>query len=102
MGGGEGIGMGVEVAINAEGEIVSGAAGGGRSGGAVVTDRGSGVLTGEGIGGMDVTVAGEAEARGVRAAVDSGGGRLAAGITRHTPSPRADGATAAVVVTHLG
>jgi len=65
--GGGGVGVSVEVAGVAEEEIVGGAAEGG-GGVAVVANLEAEVLEGEGVGGVDVVVAEEAEFGGVGSA----------------------------------
>lgn len=56
------------VAVGAEEEVIGEAADGGGVGGAVVADLGAEVLAGEGVGGVDVVVAHQAQLRRVRSA----------------------------------
>lgn len=57
------------VAVGAEDEVIGGAEEGGGEGGAVVADLGAEVLGGEGVGGVNVVVAHQAQLGRVRSAV---------------------------------
>lgn len=64
--------VGIPVAILAEKEVVGSAADGDGLGGAVVADERAEVLAGEGVGGVDVMVAEQAELSRVSSAVENG------------------------------
>lgn len=70
--GGGGGAVGVPVAVLAEEEVVCVAAAGDGLRGAVVADLGAEVFPGEGVGGMDVVVAQQAQFGGVGSAVEDG------------------------------